>query len=97
VAPCGTLRFRAGVLGDIVRNAKLFLVGVVAWAIAFVGTYLFLGTIWTHVFVKPENVTATDFYLVVALSAISGAAVASIAVRLLARRVWVAHSHAAHA
>jgi divalent metal cation (Fe/Co/Zn/Cd) transporter len=74
-------------------------VALAAFALGFVGAYLFLAAIWTHVFVRPENVTATDFYLVVALAALAGSAFSAVSTRLLARRFGsVRHvSHAAHA
>ncbi len=78
----------------------MMICGVGSFAIASVGTYLFLAKIWTHVFVRPENVTATDFYLVVTLAAIAGIAIATISVRLLARRFWTSRPvmhHEAHA
>jgi len=83
-----------------VQKLKMAVCGMGSFALAFAGTYLFLAKIWTHVFARPENVTATDFYLVVALSAIAGIAIAILAVRVLARRLWTPRHgvhHEAHA
>jgi hypothetical protein len=65
-----------------VRNIKRIAAGAAGFAAGFVGTYLFLATIWTHLFVKPDHVTALDFYLVVALSASAGIVVALGAAKL---------------
>jgi hypothetical protein len=59
-----------------VRNIKRIAAGAVGFGAGFVGAYFFLAAIWTHLFVRPENVTATDFYLVIALSASAGIVVA---------------------
>jgi hypothetical protein len=59
---------------------------LVSFAVGFVGGYLFLAKIWTHVFTRPENVTATDFYLVVALASLAGIVAATASVKLIGRR-----------
>jgi hypothetical protein len=65
-----------------VRNIKRITAGAAGFAAGFLGAYFFLGTIWTHLFVRPENVTALDFYLVIALSASAGIVVALGAAKL---------------
>jgi divalent metal cation (Fe/Co/Zn/Cd) transporter len=82
-----------------VQKAKLFFVALAAFAVGFVGAYWTLAMVWTHVFTRPENVTATDFYLVVALAAIAGSAFSGVFTKLVARRFWSIRQvgHAAHA
>lgn len=81
------------------QKAKLFIVALAAFALGFVAAYWALAMVWTHVFTRPENVTATDFYLVVALAAISGSAFSVVFTKVVARRFWsIRHvGHAAHA
>jgi hypothetical protein len=91
---CGTLGstvkklevFQGISLGAIVQKLKLGLGALVSFAVGFVGGYLFLAKIWTHVFTTPENVTATDFYMVVALATLAGIAAAAASVKVLARK-----------
>ena len=73
-------------LGASVHKLKLGIGAVVGFAVGLVGGYLFLGRIWTHVFTRPENVTATDFYLVVGLATLAGIVAATLSVKVLARK-----------
>jgi hypothetical protein len=68
------------------QKVKLGIGALVSFAVGFVGGYLFLAKIWTHVFTRAENVTATDFYLVVGLAALVGIVAATASVKLLGRR-----------
>lgn len=68
------------------HKLKLGIGAVVGFAVGLVGGYLFLGRIWTHVFTRPENVTATDFYLVVGLATLAGIVAATLSVKVLARK-----------
>jgi hypothetical protein len=72
------------------QNVKLGIGALVGFAVGFVGGYLFLAKIWTHVFTRPENVTATDFYLVVALASLAGIVAATASVKLIGRRTSAA-------
>jgi hypothetical protein len=67
------------------QKVKLGIGAVVGFAAGFVGVYLFLAKIWTHVFTAPEAVTATDFYTVVALAALAGGVAAAASTKLIAR------------
>lgn len=86
-------------MGASVQKLKLGIGALVSFAVGLVGGYLFLAEIWTHVFTRPENVTATDFYLVVALATLAGIVAAALSVKLLARRIGAARPvhRAAHA
>ncbi len=77
----------------------MFFVRWRAFALGFVGAYWTLAMVWTHVVTRPENVTATDFYLVVALAAITASAFSGVFTKLVARRFWSIRQvgHAAHA
>jgi hypothetical protein len=95
VFACGTLGSRVGtskeVSGEAVSGAsmqklKLGIGALLSFAVGLVGGYLFLAKIWTHVFTRPESVTATDFYLVVGLATLAGIAAAALSVKLLARK-----------
>jgi hypothetical protein len=68
------------------RNVKRMGAGAAGFVAGFLGAYFFLAAIWTHVFVRPDNVTATDFYLCVALSASAGIVVALGAAKLISGR-----------
>jgi hypothetical protein len=62
--------------------------GVVGLVIGCVGVYFPLSTMWEHVIVKPENVTATDGLTVIILSVIAGVFVGSAALFGSAQRRW---------
>ncbi len=81
------------------QKAKVGIGAMVSFAVGFVGGYLFLAEIWTHVFTRAENVTATDFYLVVGLAALVGIVAATALVKLLGRKAGAARPvhRAAHA
>ncbi len=78
------------VLGASMQKLKLGIGALVSFAVGQVGGYLFLAKIWTHLFTRPENVTATDFYLVVGLATLAGIVVATLSVKLLARKATAA-------
>jgi H+/Cl- antiporter ClcA len=66
--------------------------GIVGLVAGCVASYLFLGAIWTHVFVKPENATSTDFYTVVILALITGVFVGAAALFNSAMNRWIPHT-----
>jgi hypothetical protein len=69
-----------------VQKLKLGIGAVVGFAVGLVGGYLFLAKIWTHVFTRPENVTAVDFYTVAGLAALAGIVLAVASVKVLGRK-----------
>jgi hypothetical protein len=87
-----------------VQKVKLFanysvpvVSGLLSFALGFLGAFLFLGRIWTHVFTRPDNVTAFDFYAVVTLAAVAGIVLAVGAVKFSAKRFRVAGRASRHA
>jgi hypothetical protein len=68
------------------QKLKLGIGALVSFAVGMVGGYLFLAKIWTHVFTRPENVTAVDFYTVVGLATLAGIVLAVASVKLLGRK-----------
>lgn len=95
-----------GPLGGIVQKVKVFanysvpvISGIVSFALGFFGAFLLVGRIWTHVFTRPDTVTAFDFYAVVAIAAAAGIVLGAAAVKFSAKRFWVSGrtSRPAHA
>jgi len=51
-----------------------------------IGMYFALSISWTHLFVRPDRVTAVDFYTVIALSIFTGLVAGTLALIFSARR-----------
>jgi hypothetical protein len=73
-------------LGASMQKIKQAIGALVSFVVGFVGGYWFLAKIWTHVFTRPENVTAVDFYTVVGLATLAGIVLAVASVKLIGRK-----------
>ena len=66
----------------VVVSATLALGGLAA---GFMATYYVLSNAWTHLFVRPEQVTVRDIYVALTLSVIAGLIAAALVFKFTAR------------